>query len=76
MLLCAPSPFCAVLRCTDLCCSFQPQVRKEVEDAELQECTFKPKTGRPPSPARVRPNVPVYDRLYQAKPNWEQKRWV
>lgn len=52
------------------------QVRKEVEESELKECTFAPRTGRPPSPARVNPTVPAHERLYNQTPNHQRKRWA
>lgn len=40
--------------------------------APLQECTFAPKTGRPPSRHRLAPGVPVEERLQLAQA-WKQE---
>ncbi|EFN55803.1 hypothetical protein CHLNCDRAFT_52023 [Chlorella variabilis] len=38
-------------------------IRVQEENAQLQECTFKPKTGRPPNRHRLAPGFPVEERL-------------
>lgn len=42
------------------------QLRRQQEQAELAECTFAPRTGRPPSSSRAQPGVPVEQRLLAA----------
>lgn len=50
-------------------------LRQEVEEKALAECTFTPRTGRPPSPARRSQGaVPVHERLHAAKPSWLDQR--
>ncbi|PRW56897.1 hypothetical protein C2E21_4317 [Chlorella sorokiniana] len=39
------------------------QIKAAEEREELQECTFAPRTGRPPSRQRLAPGLPVEDRL-------------
>ncbi|PNW79558.1 hypothetical protein CHLRE_08g358567v5 [Chlamydomonas reinhardtii] len=50
------------------------QLRQAKLEEELRECSFQPRTGRPPSTPRVRGPAPVHERLYHTKPAWEQKR--
>eukprot|EP00798_Chlamydomonas_sp_ICE-L_P015263 gene15263-21345_t len=53
------------------------EIRREIEEKELKECTFTPRTNsahRSASASRVRTELPVHERLYQPKPAWEEKR--
>ncbi|KAG1657311.1 hypothetical protein FOA52_009145 [Chlamydomonas sp. UWO 241] len=58
----------------------QARLRAEIEEKELAECTFTPRTGRPPSPAAARGahtserGVPVHERLHAVRPGWLDKR--
>ncbi|KAG2497455.1 hypothetical protein HYH03_004610 [Edaphochlamys debaryana] len=50
------------------------QIRQAKEAEELADCTFQPRTGRPPSTQRTRASTPVHERLFNVKPAWQQKR--
>lgn len=41
-------------------------LRRQHEQAEMEECTFKPQVGRPPALSRAQPGIPVEQRLLQA----------
>ncbi|GFR49740.1 hypothetical protein Agub_g11897 [Astrephomene gubernaculifera] len=50
------------------------QLRQAKEEEELRNCTFQPRTGRPPSTPRMQAGGPVHERLYNVKPAWMLKR--
>ena len=49
---------------------------KEKEELELEECTFQPKTGRPPEhpPYDAAGDLPASERLFRVAEVWERRR--
>jgi hypothetical protein len=58
--------------CAACCQAHYPVVTKLTFLAPLQECTFKPQTGRPPSKQLLTPGVPVEERLQLAHASRQQ----
>ncbi|GAX77783.1 hypothetical protein CEUSTIGMA_g5226.t1 [Chlamydomonas eustigma] len=50
------------------------KVRQQLVEEEMKECTFTPRTGRPPSNKQQWTALPVHDRLYESQPTWQERR--